>query len=112
MCSFDTVLVILKRKNLSQRALASYLNVGETAVAAWKAGRSDGWQKRLPEIADYLGVTVDELLGKPLAYDPQLDALNSLILALDAEDRATLARMAEAMLGAPKYKKGDTPAAL
>ena len=112
MCTFDTIIVILKNKNLRQKDLTDYLGLSKNCVTEWKAGRNESWRKYLPQIADFLGVTVDELLGKPLAYDPQLDALNALILALDSEDRATLARMAEVMLGAPKYKKGDTPAAL
>ena len=107
MCSFDTIIVILKRKNFHQKDLTDYLGLSQNAFSEWKSGRNHSWRKYLPQIAEFLGVTVDELLGrssgKAVPFDPGYDELRSLILALDAEDRATLRRMAEAMLGASKY---------
>lgn len=109
MSVIDTILVILKRKNLKQKDLTDYLGISQNAFTDWKSGRIKSWQKYLPQIAEFLGVTVDELLGSPsnkaVPFAPDLDELRALYLALDPDDRATLRRMAEAMLAAPKYKK-------
>ena len=107
MCAFDTILVILKRKNLKQKDLTDYLGLTKNTFTNWKGGRSESWKKYLPQIAEFLGVSVDELLGAPrtVAFDPTLDELYSLILSLDAADRLTLRRMALALAADEKYKK-------
>lgn len=108
MSTIDNILVILKSKNLKQKDLTDYLGISKNAFTDWKSGRIESWKKYLPQIAEFLGVTVDELLGSPtntVAFDPQVVELQSLILALDREDRLTLRRMAEALLAADKYKK-------
>ena len=113
MGTVDTILVILKRKNLKQKDLTDYLGLSKNAVTEWKAGRNESWRKYLPQIAEFLGVTVDELLtgssSNTVPCEPGLAELNALILALDRDDRLTLRRMAEAMLAADKYKKDARP---
>lgn len=110
MCSFDSVLVILKKKNLSQKDLANYLGFGETAVSAWKSGRSEAWKKYLPQIADFLGCTVDELLGSTPAAGiypftlPQKRVIE-LLTRLDDVDLIRVEGMITMLLADDKYKK-------
>lgn len=64
MCTFDKILEVAKSKGITQVQLAEHLGVGKQAVSEWKKGRSGAYMKRISEIADFLGVSVDYLLGK------------------------------------------------
>ncbi len=65
--TLDTLTIILglmKDRNLSQQELCRYLNLKKHAFSDWKSGKSQSYKKYLPQIADYLGVSVDYLLGR------------------------------------------------
>jgi len=51
-----------EEKRLSQAQLARELNVGIGSVGMWESTRRTPPAKRLQQIANYFGVTVDELL--------------------------------------------------
>lgn len=111
MYSFDTILVILKKKNFTQRNLSDYLGVSEQAVASWKSGRNEAWRKYLPQIADFLGVSINELLGQPplisyLNLSAQEQDLVALIHKLTPQDQKTLQGIIEVMLRDEKYISG------
>jgi transcriptional regulator with XRE-family HTH domain len=59
-----TICELLKVNNLQQKDLCEALNLTNKSFTEWKAGRSVSYMKRLPEIADYFGVSVNYLLGK------------------------------------------------
>ena len=61
--NFDTILEIMKKKNISQKQLADCLDVSEQKVSDWKANRIRSWVKHIDRIATCLGVTVGECLG-------------------------------------------------
>lgn len=116
MCSFDTILVILKRKNFKQKDLTDYLGLTENTFSNWKAGRSESWKKYLPQIAEFLGVTVDELLGAPTAAGvipfnlPQKRVIE-LLTRLDEADLYRVEGMIQMLLQDEKYtnKKSALP---
>ena len=60
---FDKVLEVMRAKGVSQTQLAEYLGVSTGKVTDWKKGRLMSWKGYLQEIASFLGVTVDDLLG-------------------------------------------------
>ena len=64
MCTFDKILEVAKSKGITQVQLAERLGVGKQAVSEWKKGRSTAYMKRIGDIADFLGVSVDYLVGK------------------------------------------------
>lgn len=110
MYSFDTILVILKKKNFTQRNLSDYLGVSEQAVASWKSGRNQAWRKYLPQIAEFLGVTVDELLGAPTAagaipFNINQKRVIELLSRLDDVDLIRVEGMITMLLTDDKYKK-------
>jgi len=110
LSTIDTILVILKNKNLKQKDLTDYLGITKNAFTDWKSGRIESWKKYLPQIAEFLGVTVDELLGAPVPMpDPQMQRLLSLIRQLDEADRLRLEGMAAMLLTDPKYNKKSAP---
>ena len=52
-----------KQKNLSQKELGDLLNVSNKAVSKWENGTAMPDFKKLNALAEYFGVTMDELLG-------------------------------------------------
>lgn len=72
MCSFnnsnDGILETIKRtlseKKKSQKDLCKHLGLSQQTFSEWNAGRSASYKKYLPQIAEFLGVSVDYLLGK------------------------------------------------
>lgn len=55
---------LLEKQKKEQQELCKYLNVSKSTFSNWKSGNSESYLKKLPEIADYFGVTVNYLLGK------------------------------------------------
>ena len=110
MGTVDTILVILKKKNLSQKNLTDYIGLSKNAVTEWKAGRNESWRKYLPQIAEFLGVTVDELLGSPTLAGiypftlPQKRVIE-LLTRLDDVDLIRVEGMITMLLTDDKYKK-------
>jgi transcriptional regulator with XRE-family HTH domain len=58
----DKILSELKRKGLSQKELADYLDISPNNITDWKSGRSRSYTKYLPQIAKFLGTSVDYLV--------------------------------------------------
>lgn len=54
----------MKEQRVSQQEICQYLNLTKQTFSEWKAGRSESYLKYLPQIAEYLDVSVDYLLGK------------------------------------------------
>ena len=48
--------------NLTQSAIAEKLGISRTTVAMWETGESLPRADKLPQLAEILGCTVDELL--------------------------------------------------
>lgn len=58
------ILGIMKEQRVSQQEICQYLKLTKQTFSEWKAGRSESYLKYLPQIAEYLDVSVDYLLGK------------------------------------------------
>lgn len=116
MCTIDTIIVILKEKNLKQKDLTDYLGLSKNAFTNWKAGLNESWKKYLPQIAEFLGVTVDELLGSVPAAGvipfnlPQKRVIE-LLTKLDEADLYRVEGMIQMLLQDEKYtnKKSALP---
>lgn len=61
--------MLLKEKrmsvNLTQEAVASYLNISRTTIAMWESGASAPRADKLPLLARLYGCTIDELFENP-----------------------------------------------
>ena len=75
MSALDRIVEELKLKNKTQTDLCNYLGINRQHFSHWKSDRSVSYFKYLPQIAEFLDVTVDYLLGrtdlkkKPKYYD-------------------------------------------
>lgn len=60
----NKILSLLEEKNIQQKDLSDYLGLSKSALTGWKNGNNKSYMKHLPKIAEFLGVSVDCLLGK------------------------------------------------
>ena len=61
-----TILNELTKQNKTQKDLCDHLNIKNQAFSDWKSGKSRSYQKYLPQIAEYLNLPIDFLLGKEI----------------------------------------------
>lgn len=83
MCTLDIILKELKKQHKTQKELADYLGMSKNAVSEWKSGRNTAYMKYLPQIAIFLNVPIDTLIGMD---DIRVEAHNEPIY-LDDETR-------------------------
>ena len=58
----ERIFEIADKKYLDQSKFAAAVGVTQSVVSAWKNGKSESYMKRLPQIADLLGTSVDYLM--------------------------------------------------
>lgn len=83
MCTLDIILQELKKQKKTQKDLADYLGMSKNAVSEWKSGRNNAYMKYLPQIAAFLNMPIDALIGMD---DIRVEAHNEPIY-LDEETR-------------------------
>lgn len=57
------ILEELELQDKKQKDLCDYLGINSNVFTSWKNGRNKSYTKHLPKIAEFLGVTVEFLLG-------------------------------------------------
>lgn len=60
----NNICELLKEKNKKQKDLTDALGLTKNSFTGWKSGKSTSYMKYLPQIAEFLGVSVDFLCGK------------------------------------------------
>lgn len=98
--TLDIILELLSSQNKRQKDLTDYLGISRNAFTNWKSGSNTSYMKKLPQIAEYFNVTVDELLGnKPaqnsdITFDDFTYALHNETKDLTDEQKQSLLDMA------------------
>ena len=90
----DTLTIILnlmQKNNCDNLTLANALGLNRQVVTDWKAKRSKSYNKYLPQIADYFGVSVDYLLGKEQEKKTPSKVLSSSFLFTPQETALVIA---------------------
>ena len=64
MGTLDRISFLLKEQRKTQKDLCEAIGIKKNAFTSWKNGSNESYRKHLPQIAEYLGVSVDYLLGK------------------------------------------------
>lgn len=70
MLNIELIQTAMRRLGLSQSALAQACDVSKEAVSKWLANESLPRPRKLSELAERLGVTVDQLLGVETTPEP------------------------------------------
>lgn len=97
-------------KGLRQHQIAEKMGIKPSAVSQWETDKSVPEAHRLPELADYLSVTVDYLLGKTAAK-PHINSpvmLDRETMPRDVEVRGT-ASCGDGGGGAFTFDMSSTP---
>ena len=78
----DVLKHLRKERGLTQTELAERLNVSQSTIASWENGKRRPDLDFMPTLADFYGVSVDEIMGREeLSID---DAYNSAPKTLEA----------------------------
>ena len=77
---------LLKESKKSQKDLTDFLGIKKSSFSSWKAGRNTSYIKYLPQIAEFLNVSTDCLLGKESSTDPN----ETLMFALYGGEHADI----------------------
>lgn len=99
MNTIERISDILLRSGKKQKELMEYLGVSPNLFTEWKAGRNKSYKRYIPQIAEFLGVTRDYLLGKEeIEKAPAEDLSEGERMVLEAirglpEDQRTAAMM-------------------
>ncbi|MBE6535406.1 MAG: helix-turn-helix transcriptional regulator [Ruminococcaceae bacterium] len=59
----ENIVKLLKEQKKTQKNLTDYLGITQNAFTDWKSGRIKSYNKHLPKIAEFFGVSVDYILG-------------------------------------------------
>ena len=69
MSIINKIVELLNKQGRTQKELTDFLGITNNAFTDWKSGRIKSYNKYLSEIAEFLGVSVDYLLGKEPPVD-------------------------------------------
>ena len=59
----ERILSVMKQKKITDKQLTSDLGINKSAVTDWKTGKTKSFKRYIDQIANYLDVPVDYLLG-------------------------------------------------
>lgn len=62
MDTMERILELMKKNKITQKQLCDYLGIGEPKFSDWKKGKIKSYNKYLPQIASFFGVSTDYLL--------------------------------------------------
>lgn len=87
----ETILRCRREKNLTQEELASALGVSPQSISNWEHGGYPDIEL-LPSIANYFGITVDELIGNDkISVEADIASFPQKYYAVNGEERLKLA---------------------
>ena len=79
---FKRICELLKTRHLTQADLTRHLGLEKSTFSSWKTRKSSSYKKYLPEIADFLSVTLNELVygtdDIPSIFNEYGDVLNKI----------------------------------
>lgn len=72
MYTLNKILELLDKQGKQQKDLAEFLGINKNNITDWKSGKSRSYTKYLPQIATFLGVSVDYLVGSVGSLNDEL----------------------------------------
>ena len=92
----------LKKQKMKQKDLTDYLGLTKNAFTDWKGGKSESYKKYLPQIAEFLNVSVDYLLSGENKKSPDTSPDE-----MSERDRDAL-RLYRALIASGYIREGET----
>lgn len=111
---------VRKRAGFTQRQVADYIGVTESAYCGYETGKRQPDPAKISAIASLLHVTGDYILGlvdEPTAYygvdisdtDPQMDEIAAICQQLNAQGKEYVRLFAEITAGNPAFQATPSP---
>lgn len=72
MSILDNIKALLSKQGKKQTELTEYLNISVSVFSNWNAGISTSYNKYLPQIAEFFGVSVDYLVNGKDDFAPNI----------------------------------------
>lgn len=100
---YNNYVRLCAEKNMSPSAAALAIGIKKSNVTYWKSGRNNPSDVTLAKIANYFGVTVEELMGEGIKKDPiredgaedsETAELREIWSSADEDERRDLLEMA------------------
>lgn len=84
----DKISYLLKEKNKKQKELTDYIGISKYNYTDWKAGKSNSYMKYLPQIAEFLDVSLDYLVGTtPDQKDRKNETVADIVLSIKNNEK-------------------------
>ena len=84
----DKISCLLKEKNKKQKELTDYIGISKNNYTDWKSGRSNSYMKYLPQIAEFLDVSLDYLVGTtPDQKDRKNETVADIVLSIKNNEK-------------------------
>lgn len=64
LSTLNKICALLEQQGKKQKDLTDFLGISKNSFTDWKSGRIKSYNKHLPAIAEFLGVSTDYLLGR------------------------------------------------
>lgn len=102
--TLNKIAELLTLQGKRQKDLTDFLGVNKNAYSLWKSGKTTSYNKYIPQIADFFGVSPEYLLGRSddvgtsAAEDVNAAELLNIYNKLSAVDKAKLLVYADGLL--------------
>lgn len=101
----DKIFKLRKENHMSRQALAQMLGLTATAIYKWESGESQPNIETMKKMAEYFGVSMDELCdftdASETKEDSRLAVMTRAFRQLSPEEQDRLLAVGRAMYGAP-----------
>ncbi len=106
----NNIFLELKKQNRKQKELTDFIGISKNVFTDWKSGKNKSYMKYLPQIAEFLSVSVDYLLSEtpgeikkaPDAKAPEADEsfkkMFSMYSSLSDKDKVAAEKYLEFLL--------------
>jgi len=95
--TLDKILILIKQKGFADTEFCTIAGLHKNAVAEWKAGTTQSYNKHLPKIAEVLGVDVEVLTGEDINKLPVAPTLTDRVAALLSQRKMQGKELADAL---------------
>lgn len=92
MCTLEKIIYQLKQQKKTQKDLTDHLGLTKNTFTNWKAGASESYKKYIGQIAEFLNVSTDYLLGIDTASPSEGEAQNTNTIKIAGRDGSFLER--------------------
>lgn len=109
----NKIIKLLNEQKKTQKELTDFLGIHKNNFTEWKNQRSNAYMQRLPEIAEFLNVSIDYLCGKSnntsvSTNDELLSAIITYYQQCDMTGKADIYQYAKTRAEQHKLERKDS----